>query len=71
MSCDPDAPPFFSLLQKDGLNRQTWATRDQLRIAIVTLTERTYHRRRRQAALGRWTPIKYELILTRTADQAA
>jgi putative transposase len=62
---------FFSLLQKNVLNRQTWDTRDQLRIAIVTWIERTYHRRRRQTALGRLTPIEYELIMTQTADQAA
>jgi transposase InsO family protein len=62
---------FFSLLQKNVLNRQTWDTRDQLRIAIVTWIERTYHRRRRQAALGRLTPIEYELIMNQTATQAA
>jgi putative transposase len=27
---------FFSLLQKNVLNRRRWATRDELRIAIVT-----------------------------------
>ena len=62
---------FFSLLQKNVLNRQTWDTRDQLRIAIVTWIERTYHRRRRQTALGRLTPIEYELIMSQTANQAA
>jgi transposase InsO family protein len=36
---------FFSLLQKNVLNRQPWATREDLRIAIVTWIERTYHRR--------------------------
>ena len=62
---------FFSLLQKNVLNRHTWNTRDDLRIAIVTWIERTYHRRRRQAALGRLTPIEYETIMSQTADQAA
>jgi transposase InsO family protein len=62
---------FFSLLQKNVLNRQIWDTRDQLRIAIVTWIERTYHRRRRQTALGRLTPIEYELIMSQTANQAA
>jgi putative transposase len=47
---------FFSLLQKNILDRRRWDTREQLRIAIVTWIERTYHRRRRQAALGRLTP---------------
>ena len=31
-------------LQKNVLNRHAWAARDQPRIAIVTWTERTYHR---------------------------
>ncbi|SMY00473.1 Transposase InsO and inactivated derivatives [Brevibacterium aurantiacum] len=54
---------FFALLQKNVLDRRRWATRDQLRIAIVTWIERTYHRRRRQARLGRLTPIEYEAII--------
>jgi transposase InsO family protein len=47
---------FFALLQRNVLDRRRWATRDELRIAIVTWIERTYRRRRRQAALGRLTP---------------
>ena len=62
---------FFALLQKNVLDRQSWATRDELRIEIVTWIERTYHRRRRQAALGRLTPIEYETIMTTPAAQAA
>jgi putative transposase len=54
---------FFSLLQKNVLNRRRWTTRDQLRLAIVTWIERTYHRRRRQDALGRLTPIEFETLL--------
>ena len=33
---------FFALLQKNVLNQRTWATRDELRIAIVTWIERTW-----------------------------
>jgi transposase InsO family protein len=62
---------FFSLLQKNVLDRRSWATRDELRIAIVTWIERTYHRRRRRAALGRLTPVEYELIMTPAVNQAA
>lgn len=62
---------FFSLLQKNVLNRRTWQTREDLRIAIVTWIERTYHRRRRQDRLGRLTPIEFELIMSKAADQAA
>ncbi len=59
---------FFSLLQKNVLNRRTWTTREELRIAIVTWIERTYHRRRRQDGLGRVTPIEYEAIMTTSAQ---
>lgn len=62
---------FFSLLQKNVLDRQVWATREDLRIAIVTWIERTYHRRRRQVSLGRLTPIEFEAIMTTPATQAA
>ncbi|MFO7194321.1 MAG: IS3 family transposase [Thermocrispum agreste] len=62
---------FFSLLQKNVLDRRVWNTREELRIAIVAWIERTYHRRRRQAALGRLTPVEYELIMKPAAIQAA
>jgi putative transposase len=60
---------FFSLLQKNVLNRRRWATREELRLAIVTWIERTYHRRRRQRALGRLTPVEFETIYA-TAEAA-
>jgi len=48
------------VLQKNVLDRQVWATRDEPRIDIITWIERTYHRRRRQQRrLGRLTPIEY------------
>ncbi len=62
---------FFSLLQKNVLDRRTWTTREELRIAIVTWIERTYHRRRRQAALGRLTPVEFETVMTTPALHAA
>ena len=62
---------FFSLLQKNVLNRKTRATRDELRLATVTWIERTYHRRRRQVRLGRLTPIEYETIMKEQVALAA
>ena len=62
---------FFALLQNNVLDRRTWSTREELRIAILTWIERTYHRRRRQVALGRLTPIEHEVIMTTPASQAA
>ncbi|MEU7766860.1 IS3 family transposase [Nocardia sp. NPDC049190] len=62
---------FFSLLQRNVLDQQRWDTHEQLRIAIITWIERTYHRRRRQTRLGRLTPIEFETIMTPAAQQAA
>lgn len=62
---------FFSLLQKNVLNTRSWATRDELRTAIISWIERTYHRRRRQNALGRLTPIEWETIMNQTVALAA
>ena len=62
---------FFSLLQNNVLDRRSWTTREQLRIAIVTWIERTYHRRRRQARLGRLTPVDFEAIMTKDVALAA
>ena len=53
---------FFALLQKNVLDQQRWSSREELRLAIVTWIERTYHRRRRQRALGKLTPIEFETI---------
>ena len=56
------AESFFSLLQKNVLNRQSWETRDELRTAIIIWIERTYHRRRKQRRLGKLTPIEFETL---------
>jgi len=49
------------LLQKNVLDLQRWATREELRLAIITWIESTYHRRRRQRSLGKLTPIEFEM----------
>jgi len=72
-SCGDNAAmeSFFSLLQKNVFNPRSWATQEELRIAIVTWIERTYHRRRRQARLGRLTPVEFEAIMNTPAALAA
>jgi transposase InsO family protein len=34
---------FFSLLQKNVLNRKRWETRAELRLAVTIWIERSYH----------------------------
>lgn len=53
---------FFALLQKNVLDQHRWTTRHQLRMAIVSWIETTYHRRRRQRRLGKLTPIEFETL---------
>ena len=48
---------------------RTWSTRSELRHEIITWIERNYHRRRRQRALGKLTPIEFELAFA--ASEAA
>ncbi|WP_146070357.1 IS3 family transposase, partial [Arthrobacter sp. GMC3] len=55
---------FFAPPQKNLLDRQRWATRQELRPAIVTWIEKTYHRKRSQRRLGRLTPIEFETMNT-------
>ncbi len=54
---------FFALVQKNVLDRKLWATWRELSAAITHWIERTYHRKRRQRALGKLTPIEYETIM--------
>ena len=61
---------FHALLQKNVLDQRRWRTRAELRYAIVTWIERTYNRRRRQRALGKLTPVEYELAFTTAAVAA-
>ena len=66
---------FYSLLQKNVLNRRRrWRTRNELAYEIIFWIEHTYNRRRRQHALGRLTPVEFELAFTQPAcleDDAA
>ena len=60
---------FFALLQKNVLDTKKWATREELRLAIVVWIETKYNRRRRQRTLGKLTPVEFEMIYT-VADAA-
>ena len=61
---------FFNLVQTNVLDRHKWATRQQLRFALVRWINGTYNRRRRQRALGKLTPLEYEITYQPTAQAA-
>jgi transposase InsO family protein len=58
---------FWALLQTNILNQRRWHTRSQLHYAIVHWIEHTYNRRRRQRALGKLTPVEFELAFSAQA----
>jgi len=62
---------FYSLLQRNVLDRTRWATRDELATEIVIWIEHTYNNRRRQRGLGKLTPVEFELAFADRTDQAA
>jgi len=53
---------FFALLRRSVLDRQRWTSPEDLRLAIISWVEKTYHRRRRQRRLGRLAPIEFETL---------
>ena len=58
---------FHALLQKNVLDqRRTWATRSELATRSSPGSSTPINRRRRQRALGKLTPIEFELAFAAT-----
>ncbi len=54
------AESFFSSLKVELVDRRSWATRAQVRRAIVDYIEAFYNRRRLHSSLEYLTPAEYE-----------
>ncbi len=54
------AESFFAGLQSELLDRQSWPTRDSLRLAIFDYLEVFNNRQRRHSSLDYLTPVDYE-----------
>jgi len=54
------AESFFSVLQRELLDEQTWATRRQLALAVFEWIEAWYNPHRRHTSIGSTSPIAYE-----------
>jgi len=61
---------FFGTLQRELLDRQTWATRVQLASAIFEWIEAWYNPRRRHTSIANLSPVDYERLYTVAVDAA-
>ncbi len=60
----PPRPTFAVDMQKNVFARRRWRTRNELTYEVVVWIEHTYNRRRRQRALGKLTPVGFELAFS-------
>ncbi len=58
------AESFFSILQRELLDEQRWATRRQLALAVFEWIEAWYNPHRRHTSIGSLSPIDYETART-------
>ena len=67
------AESWFATLKLELIDRQSWATRAQVRRAVFEFIEVFYNRQRLHSSLGYLTPAEYEArqIHHRTTAQAA
>ena len=67
-SCYDNAPveSFFSLLKRERIRRQTYATREEAKTDVFDYIERFYNRWRRHATLGYVSPVEYESQVMRS-----
>ncbi|MFC8503818.1 integrase core domain-containing protein [Pedococcus sp. NPDC057267] len=61
---------FWSTMQRELLDRQSWSTRVQLASAIFEWIEGWYNPRRRHTSLGNLSPHEFEALHTVTLTAA-
>ena len=54
------AESFFATLECELIDRRTWQTKTEARLALFTYIEGWYNPRRRHSALGQISPLNYE-----------
>lgn len=65
------AESFFASLETELLDRRTFKTRDQARLALFQWIESFYNARRRHSTLGYLSPEKYERMMIKTDNTTA
>jgi putative transposase len=65
------AESFFATLKTELLDRHSFRSRDQARLALFTYIEGFYNARRRHSTLGYRSPDRFEEEMIRTDTQTA
>jgi len=65
------AESFFATVETELLDRHTFRTRDQARLALFHWIESFYNSRRRHSTLGQRSPQRYEEIMINNNPQTA
>jgi putative transposase len=65
------AESFFASLERELLNRRTFKTQAEARMAVFTWIEGWYNTRRRHSALGRRSPMNFERAHEEAAQRRA
>ncbi len=65
------AESFFATLETELLDRHTFRSRDQARLAVFTFIEGFYNSRRRHSTLGQRSPDRFEEAMMKESTQAA
>jgi len=61
---------FWSTMQRELLDTQSWSTRSELAVAIFEWIEAWYNPRRRHTSLGDLPPAEYENLHTAAVTAA-
>ena len=51
---------FISTIKNELINRRSWKSRDQVRLAVFEYIEMFYNPRRRHSGLGQLRPVEFE-----------
>ena len=65
------AESFFATLETELLDRHSFRTRDEARLAVFTYIEGFYNARRRHSTLGQRSPDRFEEMMLRKDAQTA
>ena len=65
------AESFFATLKKDLINRRSWPTKGEARVAIFEWIEAFYNRTRIHTTLGGYAPEEFESLRLSASKEAA